>query len=170
MKRIETAALKALGASARALQIYLNTDPCTITEENGTYTIDFAGDVRTFDSADDLLQYLDEAADAYVAPAKSYKVFYGIREISSADLSRMDEDSIFDLFLSGDYANDLILETGSHAEALELLNKKRPIMRVGSETLYGKRPVSCVWIEEYENGEYACTMEHSAWKGVSELD
>lgn len=101
---------------------------------------------------------------------KEYKVYCGIREISSADLSRMDEDSIFDLFLSGDYANDLILETASHAEALELLNKKRPTMRVGSETMYGKRPVSCVWIEEYEDGEYAGTLEHSAWKGVSELD
>ena len=170
MKRIETAALKALGASARALQIYQDTDPCTIAEENGAYTIDFAGDVRTFDSADDLLQYLDEAAEAYGVPVKTYKVFSGVREIKSADLGQMDEDSVFDLFLSGDYANDLILETGSHTEALELLNKKRPTMRVGSETLYGKRPVSCVWIEEYENGEYAGTMEHSAWKGVSELD
>jgi hypothetical protein len=164
MKRIETAALKALGASARALKVYLDTDPCTITEENGTYTIDFAGDVRTFDSADDLLQYLDEAAEAYGVPVKTYKVFSGIREIKSSDLLQMDEESIFDLFLSGDYANSLILETDSHAEALELLNKKRPTMRVGNETMYGKRPVECCWIEEYDEEDYAGTLEHSAWE------
>ena len=94
----------------------------------------------------------------------TYKVFQGIREIKTSELVKMDEETIFNQFLEGDYANNLILETDTHEKAIDYLKRKAPFIRIGNETMNKKKPVKCYWIEEYIDNEYAGTLEHSILK------
>lgn len=92
---------------------------------------------------------------------KSYKLWSSAREIKN--LRRMSEDDVFHVFMSDNYSDNLILETDSYDAAKACLAREMPVMRIGRPLNNGAVPVDCCWIEEFEDGEYAGTLDHSAF-------
>lgn len=64
MKHIEYAALKALGASQRALDFYSNSDPLMIVEDNGIYRVTGIIEFKA-ESPAELVSDLDSYAEAF---------------------------------------------------------------------------------------------------------
>ena len=64
---IESAELKRMGASDKALWLYNTSDPCEIIRNpNDSILLDWCGDKRRFDTDKELLDCLDSLADAMI--------------------------------------------------------------------------------------------------------
>ena len=115
MKKIESAELKRLGASAAAMWLYNNTDPMDICRnEDGTITANIAGDARTVRTEADAIELLEDAALSFAAcdqneDSKPYGVFRDPYELRAGE-------SCYD-FLEGNQCLEYAFRTREEARA-----------------------------------------------------